>query len=117
MPKNPTKDSGYSEEEQAKIIEGTNQDTKQIGNKRKPLSTISRQEKIMYAYQELTDSTAHLIQSLAQIHGNERQTDLVMDEIKRLRILQDELLQMLLLEQRGELSEKTVSKEAWNLIQ
>ena len=59
MKEAPTRESGYSEEEMAKIIEGSTQDVKQtpsassgqVGNKRKPLpSGKSRKEKIISAY-------------------------------------------------------------------
>lgn len=108
-------ESGYSEEEQAKIVEGSLTDIKQL-KKRKPLVIVDRQVKIIAAYDQTHQKIMGLLAELKQIVGNPRHQEKVIEEMKSLRTLQDELLQCLLLEQRGELSEDTTSQEAWNLI-
>lgn len=109
------KESTYSEEEQAKIIEGSQVDIKQV-KKRKPLLVVDRQAKIIAVYDQTHQSILGLLGELEQIVGNFRHQEKVLEEIKLLRMLQEELVQCLLLEQRGELSEDTASQEAWNLI-
>lgn len=111
------KDSSYSEEEQAKIIEGSFMDIKNP-KKRVPLQTVSRQEKIIAAYQKITDQILKTMQEMSELATNNlRQVELLLDDIKELRKRQDELLHMLILEQRGELREDSVSSQAWKLIQ
>ena len=111
------KDSSYSEEEQAKVIEGSLTDIKNP-KKRQPLETVSRQEKIIVAYKKITDQILNTMQEMSKLGSNNmRQEDLLLDDIKELRKRQDELLHMLMLEQRGELREGSVSAQAWKLIQ
>ncbi|HET9947041.1 MAG TPA: hypothetical protein VFQ63_03180 [Patescibacteria group bacterium] len=112
----PVRDAGFSEEEQAKVIEGSHMDIKQI-KKRKPIQTVSRQQKIYSSYLALGEKVSLLVGQLSDMTDNERQRDMLLSEIKQIRALQDELLSCLLLEQRGELSQLTTSKEAWNLIE
>ena len=108
-------ESGYSEEEQAKIIEGSLTDIKQL-KKRKPVVAVDRQVKIIAAYDQTHQKIMELLAELRQIVGNLRHQEKVLEEMKSLRMLQDELVQCLFLEQRGELSKDTTSQEAWNLI-
>ncbi len=113
------KESSYSEEEQAKVIEGSTVDIKQAGNKRKPLpSALSRKEKIVAVYKRNLEKILQLVETISQISGkNYRQEEQIMEEIKSLRHVQEELLNALLLEGKGQLTEKSISQEAWNLIQ
>src|SRR5260221_7753009 len=108
-------DSGYSETEQVKIIEGSTVDIK-IAKKRKPLIIVSRQEKIFAEYQKTHDTILLLLKSLEDLQDNPRHQEKALEEIKSLRVFQDELLHSLLLEQRGELTQQTASQAVWNLI-
>ncbi len=110
-------ESGYSEAEQAKVIEGTQVDLRQL-KKRKPAAPIltNRQDKILVAYQNSHDQMKMLLVSLNANADNPRHHEKILEEIKSLKELQDELLQCLLLEHRGELSQITASNRAWNLI-
>lgn len=117
--KEPHRESGYSEKEQAKVIEGTMQDSKQAGNKRKPVSTmLPKKEKILNAYKKNLYKILHLVEIISELQGkNYRQEEQITEEIKDLRHLQEELLNALLLEGKDMLTEDSISKEAWNLIQ
>lgn len=116
------KESGYSEEELAKAVEGSQQDVKNPpaggGNKRKPLPTTkSRKDKIIATYRENLEKIFRNIEAIADLNGkNFRQEEQLIEEIRLLRHLQEELLNALLLEQKGLLKEESISKEAWNLI-
>lgn len=113
------KESSYSEEDQAKVIEGSNTDIKQVGNKRKRTSqSVSHKEKIIKSYRNNLERIISLVESLSILEGtNHRQEEQIVEEIKNIRHLQEELLNALLLEQKGVLSEESISKEAWSLIQ
>lgn len=118
LPQKPVnKDSSYSEEEQAKIIEGNLMDIKNQ-KKRKPLQIVSRQEKIVNAYQKVSDKINELVVAISDLpSGNPRQSEMLLGEIRDLRKTQDELLHMLVLEQKGELTKDMVSKESWSLVE
>jgi hypothetical protein len=110
-------ESGYSESEQALDIETKGVDFKN-GKKRKPLQQASRQVKILTAFQQTNTKLAQVVLSLSQISvDSSRQQEKILDEIRSLKNLQDELLHCLLLEQRGALTKDIASKEAWNLIE
>lgn len=108
-------ENGYSEEEQAKVIEGAQVDLKQI-KKRKPVEEFNRQRKIKEAYRQTQMQLVALIDELQQIIDNIRHQEKILEEVQRLHTLQEELIHCLLLEQKGELSEVTTSQDAWNLI-
>lgn len=82
-----------------------------------PITELSRKEKIVLAYKANADALLGLVDLLYTIDGsNFRQEEQALDEIKEKRHLQDELLHALVLEQRHQLTEEAISKEAWNLI-
>ena len=107
-------ENGYSEEEQAKVIEGSQVDLKQL-KKRKPL-VVDRQAKILTAYDTTHQTIVGLVKELQIVSNNPRHQEKIIEEIKLLRSIQEELLQCLLLEQKGELSEEKASQDVWNLI-
>jgi len=110
-------ESGYSEEEQVRIIEGSQVDIKQV-KKRKPLLQVSRQQKIVIAYQELSEKVFQLVTSLSSLHGeNLRKSEHILEDIREIRKMQDELLNALVLEQKGNLDKSAISKSTWNLIE
>lgn len=120
------KESSYSETEQAQVVEGSAMDVKQVpsvssgqaGNKRKPIASLSQQDKIIAVYRKNSGKILSYVQSIYDLNGaNPRQEEQIVEEIKRLRKIQEELLNALLLEQKGSLSQESISKEAWNLIQ
>ena len=107
-------ESGYSEEEQAKVIEGSQVDIKQV-KKRTPVA-LDMQTKILNAYKKTHEVIVSLLEQLQGSPNNARYQDKIVEEIKELREVQEELMQCMLLEQRGELSEATASMRAWDLI-
>ena|SRR5258706_377427 len=110
-------ESGYSEEEQVRVIEGSQVDIKQV-KKRKPLLQVSRQQKIVIAYQELSEKVFQLVTSLSSLHGeNLRKSENILEDIREIRKMQDELLNALVLEQKGNLDKSAISKSTWNLIE
>ena len=113
------KDSSYSEEEQAKIVEDSNQDTKQTGNKRKRVVSLSsRKEKIIKSYRANLEKIFQLVETISTLEGqNYRQEEQIVEEIKKIRHLQEELLTALILEQKGALTPESVSEETWILIE
>lgn len=143
MPNMPEKtDDGFSEARSAKIVEGKGMDTKQV-KKRKPVISsssrilnrpgatrpvrqrvrvnqsivVSRKERIVAVYKENSYAIISLVEQLNAIDGtNFRQEEQVIEEIRKRRHLQEELLNALVLEQRHQLTEEAISKEAWNLI-
>jgi len=111
-------DAGYSEKDAAKVVEGSLLDTKQIGNKRKRLlHDSSRKNKIIASYKANLEKIFQLVEAIAALEGkNYRQEEQLLEEIKRLRHLQEELLNALILDQKGSLSQENFSKEAWSMI-
>jgi len=108
-------ESGYSEEEQAQIVEGSTVDTKQV-KKRVASLPVDRQAKILDAVRQTQATRVDLLKQLQESTINSRHQEKILEEIRSLHILEEELVQCLLLEQKGELSERTASQEAWNLI-
>lgn len=108
-------ESGYSEKEQAQIMEGSTVDTKQI-KKRVASLPVDRQAKILTAYRNTQQAILELLNQLKESTINSRHQEKILEEIRALHVVEEELVQCLLLEQKGELSENTASQEAWNLI-
>ena len=137
-------DDGFSEAKSAKAIEGKGMDQKQ-GKKRKPVIGVSRiirsvrqtgparqriggpiapatfelsqKERIVKAYKENAEALLALVEQLKSIDGsNLRQEEHTLSEIREKKHLQEELLHALVLEQKQQLTEDAISKEAWNLI-
>lgn len=111
-------ESGYSEEEQAQDIEAKAFDIKNM-KKRKPMPTaVSRKDAIIAEYRKNTEAILQLVQSVYELNGaNIRQEEQIVMEIKKLRELQEELLNALILEQKGMLTPESISKMAWDLIE
>lgn len=129
-------DDGFSEAKLSKAVEGKGMDTKQV-KKRKPIIPTtrivrsirnprpvrqrdlqpSRKEKIVKAYKKNSATIVELVALLNTIDGiNLRQEEQVIVEIKEKQHMLTELLNALVLEQRNQLTEEAISKEAWNLI-
>lgn len=108
-------ENGYSEEEQAKVIEGAQVDIKQL-KKRKPAASLNRQAKILEVYNENHQKILGLLSQLPQTSANPRHQEKIVEELNALQKLQEELIQCVLLEEKGELSQTTVTAQAWNLI-
>lgn len=142
IPNLPEKtDDGFSEAKSAKIAEGKGMDTKQV-KKRKPVIPassrlfsrgnpvsrpvrqrvvqpvdLSRKEKIVKSYQENAQALVALVEAYQHLDGtNLRQEEQLLLEIKDKQYIQEQLVHALVLEQRNQLSEETISKEAWALI-
>lgn len=117
MPPQPEMDAGYSEKESAQITEGSQQDLKTQKKRTPAVPVMTRKDKIIAAYKTNLDKIITLVESLSRLEGvNHRQEEQIVDEIKRIRHLQEELLNALLLEQKGILTEESISKDAWVLI-
>lgn len=143
LPSIPEKtDDGFSETKSARVVEGKGMDAKQV-KKRKPVipgssrltrqvvrtprtvrptvgnqvAPLSRKEKIITVYKENSLAIVGLVEQLNVLDGvNIRQEEQIIAEIKDRRHLQEELLNGLILEQRHQLTEEAISKEAWDLI-
>lgn len=113
----PEMDAGYSEKASAQVTEGVQQDLKNQKKRTPAFSVVSRKEKIITAYKNNLDKIIALVESISRLEGiNHRQEEQIVDEIKSIRHLQEELLNALLLEQKGILTEESISKDAWALI-
>ncbi|HEV2339830.1 MAG TPA: hypothetical protein VGT05_03630 [Patescibacteria group bacterium] len=110
-------ESGYSENQQAKDVEQKGVDFKNMQN-RKQSQPVFRQSKILGAYKKISSRIEQLLVVVTTtVLPNSRQHDAILDEIKTLRNVQEELIQCLLLDQKGALRRETTSKETWNLIE
>jgi hypothetical protein len=69
------------------------------------------------SYRKNLEKIFQLVESISVLEGkNYRQEEQIVEEIKSLRHLQEELLNALILEGKDMLSEESVSKDVWNLI-
>jgi hypothetical protein len=115
--KDKSKDeSGFSEKEEALDIEmraGEWQNLKKF----KTYQRRSRQGKIIATYQAVSNRLNQLVALYYQlVSKNPKQGIKLLAELKKLRFIQDILLQCLVWEPKGELEKDMVPKEVWDMI-
>jgi hypothetical protein len=115
--KDKSKDeSGFSEKEEALDIEmraGEWQNLKKF----KTYQRRSRQGKIIATYQAVSNRLNQLVGLYYQlVSKNPKQGVKLLTELKKLRFIQDILLQCLVWEPKGELEKNMVPKEVWDMI-
>ncbi|MGH7245405.1 MAG: hypothetical protein ACREGI_00545 [Candidatus Levyibacteriota bacterium] len=112
-------ESGYSEKEQAKIVEGKTKDISVIRKRQADgQQTDSQKEKILKGYHELSGRVNALVEEYYNLETqNHRQAENLLEEIKTLREIQEELLHCMVLASKGQLNKESVSQEVWDLIE
>ena len=109
-------ESGFSEKEEALDIEvraGEWQNLKKI----KTYQRRSRQGKIIVTYQAVSNRLNQLVALYSKlVSKNPKQGEKLLGELKRLRNIQDILVQCLVWEPKGQLNKGMVSKEVWEMI-
>jgi len=109
-------ESGYSEKEEALDIEmraGEWQNLKKF----KTYQNRSRQGKIIVTYQAVSNRLNQLVGLYYTLVGKSpKQGVKLLNELKKLRYIQDILLQCLVWEPKGELEKNMVPKEVWDMI-
>ncbi len=109
-------ESGFSEKEEALDIEvraGEWQNLKKI----KTYQRRSRQGKIIVTYQAVSNRLNQLVALYYKlVSKNPKQGEKLLGELKRLRNIQDILVQCLVWEPKGQLNKGMVSKEVWEMI-
>lgn len=128
-------DNGFSEKRDARLLEGKRMDNSQV-KKAQPTTRLkpvvlpkqkilkraarvetSRRDKILSAHENNAHAIIDLIRTLGLVaKGSVRREEQLMEEVKKRQRLQEELLNALVLEQRGDLTEDTLSKELQDLI-
>lgn len=136
-------EKGFSEKRAARIIEGKQQDNSQV-KKRKPIIvkqkttrilsrlrlvpknksvkraarvSLSLKDKILAAYEKNSEEIQRLMRSFSiLLHSQFPASEQLMAQMRARQHLQEELLNALALEGRGELTEETLSKELVDLI-
>ena len=123
-------DKGFSEKRAARILEGKRMDNSQT-KKRKPFvlqkqqkvikraarGQVSSREKIIAAHEKNAKALIELIKTLGLLaQGSIRQEEQLMVEIRARQKIQEELLNALVLESRGQLTENTLPKELQDLV-
>src|SRR5260221_12283996 len=83
------RESGYSETEQAKAVEGSTLDVKQARSrsagqvkKRKPSSSPTQQEKILLIYQTTHQQIMDLLVQVKELQENLRHQEKIVEEIR-----------------------------------
>lgn len=109
-------DGGFSEKELDLDIEiraGEWQNLKKF----KTYQRRSRQGKIIATYQAVSNRLNQLVSLYYKfVSDNPIHAAKLLEELRRLRFLQEVLLQCLVWEPKGELEKHMVSKEVWDLI-
>lgn len=109
-------DGGFSEKELDLDIEvkaGEWQNLKKFNTYRKR----SRQGKIIITYQAISNRLNQLVSLYYKFVGNNpKQAQKMLDELKKLRLIQEILLNCLVWEPKGELEKDMVPQEVWDLI-
>lgn len=110
-------ESGYSEQEQAFDIEVRAGEWKRLKNF-KIYQRRSRQGKILVTYQAVSNRLNQLVEMYYKlVRDNPAQGEKLLKELKKLRIIQDILLNCLVWEPKGQLEKSMVPKEIWELIE
>lgn len=111
-----TGDGGFSEKELALDIEvraGEWQNLKKF----KTYQKRSRQGKIIITYQAVSNRLNQLVALYYKFVGNNpREAKKLLDELRKLRLIQEILLNCLVWEPNGELEKDMVPQEVWDLI-
>jgi hypothetical protein len=110
-------ESGFSEKEMDLDIEvraGEWQNLKKFNTYQKR----SRQGKIIVTYQAVSNRLNQLVAVYYKfVANNPKQAEKMLGELKRLRIIQDILMNCLIWEPKGELQKDMVPVEVWELIE
>lgn len=110
-------DGGFSEKELDLDIEvraGEWQNLKKF----KTYQKRSRQGKIIATYQAVSNRLNQLVGMYYKFVGsNPKQAKKMLDELKKLRLIQEILMNCLVWEPNGQLKKDMVPKEVWNLIE
>lgn len=109
-----TYESGYSEEQLALDTEIQSGGWRNL-RKFRPYQDSSRQQKIFFIYQAVSSNLSQVIAMHITLEGDQREESLT--ELKKLRMIQDILLNCLLWEQEGELERGMIPEEVWELIE
>ncbi|MDO8583095.1 MAG: hypothetical protein Q7R51_01025 [bacterium] len=108
--------SGFSEKEEALDIEvraGEWQNLKKF----KTYQKRSRQGKIIVTHQAVSNRLNQLVALYYKLVGKSpKQGVKLLDELRRLRFLQDILLQCLVWEPKGQLKKGMIPEEVWEMI-
>lgn len=109
-------ESGFSEKEEALDIEmraGEWQNLKKF----KTYQKRSRQGKIIATYQAVSNRLNQLVALYYKlVSNNPKQGVKLLEELRKLRNIQDILLQCLVWEPKGQLDKEMVPKEVWEMI-
>lgn len=109
-------ESGHSEKQQDLDVEikaGEWQNLKRF----KTYQNRSRQGKIIATYQAVSNRLNQLVALYYKFAaGNPAKASKLLEELRRLRFLQEILLNCLIWEQEDQLEDKEVPEEVWNLI-
>ena len=112
----PRDESGYSEKENALDIEvraGEWQNLKKFNTYKKR----SRQGKIIVTYQAVSNRLRQLEKLFYELcRDHPKKAEKLLWQIKKLRLMQDVLLQCLVWEPKGQLKKEMVPIEVWELI-
>lgn len=110
-------DGGFSEKEMALDIEvraGEWQNLKKF----KTYQKRSRQGKIIATYQAVSNRLNQLVGMYYRLVGvNPKESEKLLKELRKLRLIQEILLNCLVWEPKGELKKYMVPKEVWELIE
>lgn len=110
-------DGGFSEKEMDLDIEvraGEWQNLKKF----KTFQRRSRQGKIIATYQAVSNRLNQLVGMYYKFVGNNpKQAEKMLKELRKLRLIQEILLNCLVWEPKGELKKDMVPKEVWELIE
>ena len=109
-------ETGYSEKQldiDAEIQAGEWQNLKRY----RAYQRRSRQWKIIATYKAISNRLNQLVNMYYKlVGGNPKQGEKMLKELRKLRLMQEILLQCMVWEPKGKLDEDMVPKEVWDLI-
>lgn len=109
-------ESGYSEKQSALDIEIRAGEWQNL-HKFKTYQQRSRQGKIIAMYQAVSNRLNQLVALYYKfVSTNPKEATKLLEELKKLRLMQEVLLNCLVWEPKGELSKDVVPPEIWDLI-
>ncbi len=109
-------DEGYSEKQSALDTEIQTGGWRNL-KKFTVYQTYSRQQKIFVTYQALSNDLCHIISMYLLTTEDEYQKVELLTEFKKLRMIQDILLNCLLWEHSGNLEKDMIPLNVWELIE
>jgi hypothetical protein len=112
---NPKYEAGYSEKQSALDTEIQAGGWRNL-RKFSTYTAYSRQERIFLVYQAVSNSLQEVVSTYLISPTEEGEADGILTELKKLRMIQDILLNCLLWEPKGQLEKDMVPKEVWDLI-